>query len=231
MAVDGQPAEPFVAREGRVTLGPGSRVDLFLDATLAPGDVAPLVVGNADAEVALARLVYEKGSPARQAPRPQPKALPANPLPQRMDFRTALRVDVPLDGGAMATMAAGPRGRPIRPQPAEGFSGAPVWALAGKASDGHHGPPLFSVERGRVVVLALANRTAFAHAMHPHGHHFRLLDNLDDGWKPFWLDTVVVPPGATWRIAFVADNPGKWMLHCHMVEHQETGMAAWFEVT
>jgi FtsP/CotA-like multicopper oxidase with cupredoxin domain len=35
----------------------------------------------------------------------------------------------------------------------------------------------------------------------------------------------------TKRIVFVADNPGKWMLHCHMIEHQETGMAAWFEVT
>ena len=81
------------------------------------------------------------------------------------------------------------------------------------------------------VMLAFANNTAFPHAMHLHGHHFRLLDNLDDGWKPFWLDTVVVAPKDKARIAFVADNPGKWMIHCHMLEHQETGMAAWFEVT
>jgi FtsP/CotA-like multicopper oxidase with cupredoxin domain len=67
--------------------------------------------------------------------------------------------------------------------------------------------------------------------MHLHGHHFRLLDRLDDGWKPYWLDTAVVPKMETWRIAFVADNPGKWMLHCHMLEHQDTGMGAWFEVT
>jgi FtsP/CotA-like multicopper oxidase with cupredoxin domain len=33
------------------------------------------------------------------------------------------------------------------------------------------------------------------------------------------------------RIAFVADNPGNWMLHCHIIEHQETGMMAWFQVT
>ena len=33
------------------------------------------------------------------------------------------------------------------------------------------------------------------------------------------------------RIAFVADNPGKWMIHCHMIEHMAAGMAAWFEVT
>jgi FtsP/CotA-like multicopper oxidase with cupredoxin domain len=87
------------------------------------------------------------------------------------------------------------------------------------------------VKRGRAVMLAFANRSAFPHAMHVHGHHFRLLDNLDDGWKPFWLDTVVVLPDQTARIAFVADNPGKWMLHCHRLEHADTGMATWFEVT
>ncbi|MBN8957590.1 MAG: multicopper oxidase domain-containing protein, partial [Rhizobiales bacterium] len=55
-------------------------------------------------------------------------------------------------------------------------------------------------------------------------------DSLDDGWKPFWLDTVLVAPEQTVRIAFVAENPGKWMLHCHRLEHSEFGMAAWFEV-
>ncbi len=32
-------------------------------------------------------------------------------------------------------------------------------------------------------------------------------------------------------IAFVADNPGKWMIHCHMLDHQAAGMMTWFEVT
>jgi FtsP/CotA-like multicopper oxidase with cupredoxin domain len=105
------------------------------------------------------------------------------------------------------------------------------WTLAGRASTGHDGKPLFTVKRRRTVMLGLVNKTAFAHSMHLHGHHFRLLDRLDDGWKPYWLDTAVVPRMETWRIAFVADNPGKWMLHCHMLEHQDTGMGAWFEVT
>jgi FtsP/CotA-like multicopper oxidase with cupredoxin domain len=131
--------------------------------------------------------------------------LPANPLPQKMNFAGALKMDVPLEGSAA------------------------MWSLAGHASDGHSGKPLFSVKRGRTVMLAFANRTTFAHAMHVHGHHFRLLDRLDDGWKPFWLDTVLVPPQQTWRIAFVADNPGKWMIDCHILDHQES-MAAWFEV-
>jgi FtsP/CotA-like multicopper oxidase with cupredoxin domain len=109
--------------------------------------------------------------------------------------------------------------------------GGQVWAVAGRASDGHSGSPLFSVERGRTVMLDFPNATAFPHAMHVHGHHFRHLNARDDGWKPWWLDTVLVMPQRSERIAFVADNPGKWMLHCHMIEHQESGMATWFEVT
>ncbi|MGB6752908.1 MAG: multicopper oxidase domain-containing protein [Xanthobacteraceae bacterium] len=48
--------------------------------------------------------------------------------------------------------------------------------------------------------------------IHLHGHSFRLLDALDDGWKPFWLDTMPVAPGGKARIALVADNPGKWLI-------------------
>lgn len=230
MAIDGQPAEPFLAAGAQVALGPGNRVDLFVDATLTPGSLAPLMVEHFGDEIAVARLVYA-GAAGRPAPRPDPKPLPANPLPERMDFRNALRVEVPLDGGAMSALIMGSM-RGGQEIPGHGLdSRARIWTLAGKASSGHDGPPLLSVARGRTVMLNFDNRTAFAHAMHVHGHHFRLLDRLDDGWKPFWLDTVVVEPRQNARIAFVADNPGKWMIHCHMLEHQETGMAAWFEVT
>ena len=41
---------------------------------------------------------------------------------------------------------------------------------------------------------------------HLHGHHFRLLDRLDDGWKPFWLDTLAINSGQTQRIAFAAEH-------------------------
>jgi FtsP/CotA-like multicopper oxidase with cupredoxin domain len=170
---------------------------------------------------------------------PSPRALPDNPLPAP-DLAGALKVDAPLEGGMMSPLMArimrGPEipGHGIDPR-------ARVWTVAGFASSGHDGPPLFSVPRGRTVELTMNNQTAFPHAMHLHGHHFRVLTNgtsrppeegrSRDPFAPFWLDTAVVMPRETWRIAFVADNPGKWMLHCHMLEHQETGMAAWFEVT
>lgn len=58
----------------------------------------------------------------------------------------------------------------------------------------------------------------------------RILHPFDDEWQPYWVDTVTVGDGETVHTVFLADNPGKWMIHCHMIEHQESGMATWFEV-
>jgi FtsP/CotA-like multicopper oxidase with cupredoxin domain len=89
--------------------------------------------------------------------------------------------------------------------------------------------PLFSVARNRTVMLALANRTDIPRVLHIHGHHVRLLDALDDGWKPFWLDTIPCMPQQITRVAFVADNPGKWLLHARAIG-ADTQSVAWFEV-
>ena len=58
----------------------------------------------------------------------------------------------------------------------------------------------------------------------------RLLDRLDDGWKPFWLDTIMVAAKQTARVAFLADNPGRWLIDCRALGADE-GTATWFEVT
>jgi FtsP/CotA-like multicopper oxidase with cupredoxin domain len=195
MALDGEPAEPFASRDGRIVLAPGNRADVFVDAALAPGSIAPITFAQERGEPAVVRLVYGEMT-ARRTPLSDPAPLAANPLPVRMDFARALRVALPLDGGNAT-------------------------ALAGK--------PLFSAERGRTVVMALDNRDAGAHVVHLHGHHFRLLDRLDDGWKPYWLDTVAVERRQTARIAFLADNPGRWLIEQQAVDGPAAGLN-WFEV-
>ena len=72
--------------------------------------------------------------------------------------------------------------------------------------------PAFRAKPGRTVVLALTNRANIATVFHLHGHHFRLLDRLDDGWKPFWLDTLAIEPGATQHVAFAAEHAGRWLI-------------------
>jgi FtsP/CotA-like multicopper oxidase with cupredoxin domain len=200
MAIDGQPAQPYYARDSRILLGPGNRMDLFVDAGLEPGASSSIVL-EGERETALARLVYEAGSPARPAPLPEAMPLPPNPLPERMDFQRSFKLDIQIDGKSVDLQAMA------------------------KAR------PLFPVKRGRTVMLGLVNRTASAQVLHLHGHHFRLLDSLDDGWKPFWLDTLPIPASQTARIAFVADNPGKWLIRSHRIEEQDVSMAGWFEVT
>lgn len=233
MAVDGQPCPPEVAPNGVLRLGPGTRIDLFLDATLEPGATAPILVDDLRGGwLEAGRLVYDKGAPVRPAPLPEPQPLKSNPLPAKLDLANAFTLDVPLDGGGMAMMMRGMGG--MGPGNFQG-QGVPqqerVWALAGVAATGHDGPPMFKVPRGRTVVLNYINRTAFSHAMHIHGHHFRQFARGGEDFKPYWLDTIIVDVERSERTAFVADNPGKWMMHCHMIEHMATGMAAWFEVT
>ena len=46
-----------------------------------------------------------------------------------------------------------------------------------------------------------------------------------------WQDTILIPPRERAQIAFVADNPGDWMFHCHILEHQESGMMGVIRVT
>ena len=197
MAIDGQPAEPFLARDSRVGLGPGARVDLFTDMMGGgAGTIAPIVTGMRDEHV-IARLVCESGDGGSRARGAAPSPLPPNPLPARIDLKNALKVEIELANG-----------KPLDPA----------------------GPPLFAVKRGRSVTLGIRNSSGRPQVVHLHGHHFRLLDRLDDGWKPYWMDTLVVG-GQTERIAFVADNPGKWLIDCRMLEREDVETAVWFAVT
>jgi FtsP/CotA-like multicopper oxidase with cupredoxin domain len=81
------------------------------------------------------------------------------------------------------------------------------------------------VHEGDIVAVTIINRGTETHPMHIHGHHVLVLSRngvtLDEA---LWLDTVDVQPGETWQVAFVADNPGLWMDHCHNLEHAANGM-------
>jgi FtsP/CotA-like multicopper oxidase with cupredoxin domain len=80
------------------------------------------------------------------------------------------------------------------------------------------------------VVLAIANRGQTASVLHLHGHHFRLLDRLDDGWKPYWLDTLAVEPGQTQRIAFAAELAGRWLLETMATDWSAPRLVRWYSV-
>ena len=154
------------------------------------GRHSSILVERKTGDVPIVSIVCDQG--AAKALRQDPKPLPANPLPERMDFAGALRFD---------------------------------WAT-GRISRTRPSSPLFTVKRGRTVMLGLSNPTSENSHIHLHGHSFRLLDALDDGWKPFWLDTMPIEPRGKSRIAFVADNPGNWAIEGLALDQE-----LWFEVT
>ena len=80
------------------------------------------------------------------------------------------------------------------------------------------------------MVLALRNTTTSAQVFRLYGHHVRLLDKLDDGWKPFWLDTLALQPGETQRVAFVAEFAGKWLIEAVAPIWQAPRLVRWFAV-
>lgn len=85
---------------------------------------------------------------------------------------------------------------------------------------------MIMVKEGQLIKLHFDNHTNLYHPMHLHGHVFTVLaeNGLPLTGSPIHQDTVLVPPHATYDVAFVANNPGIWMLHCHNFLHANWGM-------
>ena len=222
-AVDGQPTDTFEPLKATLPLAPGTRYDLLVDlpAQAGPAGAITALIGQG---LPLATLTAT-GEPVAQAGRAAIGSLPENKrLPAEIRLQSALRRDLVLTGGVRPDKTKPGAETPYQGDPAK------VWQVNG-ASGAAGAAPLFSVKRGGVVVLAIRNDTGFIQSLHLHGHVFRLLHQLDDGWEPYWLDTVQIPEGRSAQIAFVADNPGRWLLSATVLERFDTGLWTSFEVT
>ena len=96
--------------------------------------------------------------------------------------------------------------------------------------NGHLYPdvPMFMVNTGDVVRMTIANSSGEVHPMHLHGHHAVVLsrNGVAATGSPWWIDSLDVNNGETYVIAFVADNPGIWVDHCHNLKHAADGLLA-----
>ena len=85
---------------------------------------------------------------------------------------------------------------------------------------------------GELQVWEVSNTSLMDHPFHLHGFFFQVLEV--NGKAPAyraWKDTVNLAPRSKVKIAWMPDNrPGKWMYHCHILEHHEAGMMAHFEI-
>ncbi|MCF6445190.1 multicopper oxidase family protein [Nereida sp. MMG025] len=88
--------------------------------------------------------------------------------------------------------------------------------------------PFGSFQRGETVRITMVNDTSFPHGIHLHGHHFFEVDG--SGALGDIRDTTLVNAGESRDIICVFDNPGRWLLHCHMLSHAVGGMRTWVTV-
>lgn len=93
----------------------------------------------------------------------------------------------------------------------------------------------WTFKRGDMVKIRLFNDPTSMHPMqHPihfHGQRFFVLStNGVKNPRPVWQDTALIAKGDTVDILLEASNPGKWMTHCHILEHAESGMMLVFDV-
>jgi FtsP/CotA-like multicopper oxidase with cupredoxin domain len=220
VALDGQPVDPQEPPGGRVVLGPAMRADVIIDMTAEPGATTAVIdYFYRDRAYRLVDFAYSDEPRLRDHPPDVPSRMRANTMPEP-DLDNAERHVATLEGGMMSGrgMMMGMGGH--------GMNGM-CWSINGISAIGHDMRPMLSLARGRSYILSIRNDTAWHHPVHLHGHSFRVIAR---NGKPTpyreWLDTVLVSPREQADIAFVADNPGDWMFHCHILDHQDGGMMA-----
>jgi FtsP/CotA-like multicopper oxidase with cupredoxin domain len=232
--LDGAPLAAAEPLSLPLLLGPGMRADVLLDIDANAGARLPIVdvFGRGERELAALRAT---GGERVRAARPAPRVAAPNPLPEP-DLRAAHRATLVI-GGGMMSMEGWPRESFLERSArwmhrlAGARSATPSWTVNGAAHVTHAHAPEFTVARGATVVLRFENRTAWWHPMHLHGHSFReLRRNGEEVPQRPWRDTALVPPRQTLDIGFVADNPGDWLIHCHVLEHHAGGLGTTFRV-
>jgi FtsP/CotA-like multicopper oxidase with cupredoxin domain len=205
IAVDGDPVVPV--RDQRFPLAMAQRLDLRL--ALPAGEGAYRILALREGAIERTGIVLAtKNAQILKAQLEQ--RVPSPPL--GVAFEERLRASRPLAKRKTdRVLKADLTGDMMRFQ----------WGINGKRY-GEDTP--LGARAGERVELMMRNRTMMAHPMHLHGHHFQVVAINDRRVAGALRDTVLVPAMGSIAVAFDADNPGKWALHCHNEYHMMAGM-------
>ncbi|MCP8895662.1 multicopper oxidase family protein [Shinella daejeonensis] len=219
IARDGNPVEARFALDG-LTIGPGQRLDLALRMPDGEGSVAELRDRRGTRPAVLATFRSVGRSLKREIGDLPPLA--ANPLPDP-DLSSATEIPFILSASA-------------EERPKDGICGSlgyNFWAInkVPWADDtGDPTAPLAEMKAGRTYVFNVENPTPQLHPLHLHGLVFRPMNSNKQAIRPHVTDTYLILPDEKVQLALVADNPGDWVFHCHIIEHQKTGMTSYIRV-
>lgn len=220
IALDSNPL-PAPGAAGNVILSPGQRADIALKMPDQEGGEVQLVRKKAGKTKVLARFVAVGASRRRSLGELAP--LPPNPVPVP-DLATAEVLEF--------VFGWSPGGDAPRASIC-GSLGFTFWSINRTAWQGDvPGPfdPLATLKLGKSYILRLRNETPNAHPIHLHGVSFQLLRSNKRALPPLVTDTALLLEEETMDVALVADNPGDWAFHCHVIEHQKTGLAGFLQI-
>jgi FtsP/CotA-like multicopper oxidase with cupredoxin domain len=223
LAVDGTDVHRPTPVSGRsVTLTAGARADIEVKVPMDPEPVEGRASTGSAGNTAAIRVQMSKSTAVVIGPKGTDVPVPTQPN-EELDL---------LAYGAPASLgfdAAQPTRRfdyliDRRPGFVKGRPGM-WWSI-----NGHLYPnvPMFVVREGDVVLMHIENHSGEVHPMHLHGHHVVVLarNGVAATGSPWWVDSLNVMASENYDIAFVADNPGLWMDHCHNLKHAAQGMVA-----
>ncbi|MEM6480461.1 MAG: multicopper oxidase family protein [Pseudomonadota bacterium] len=225
IALDGHPLAQPVAmpqtEDNALFIGPGQRADIALRMPNSEGQSVALMT-DAPGEARLLATLRASGKDQKRD-MAELKPLPANPVSQP-----------DLDNARFEEFVFG--WTPEGDLPNNGLCGTlgyTFWSInrtpwPGDAVEGVG--PLATFRMGESVVLRLRNESPNDHPIHLHGLAFQALRSNKRQVLPNWTDTYLLDRDEIVDVAFVADNPGDWAFHCHVIEHQKTGLAGYIRV-
>jgi spore coat protein A len=209
---------PRPLERSSVLLGPGERAELIVDFASARGERVELV-----------------SVPRRGAPRALGSSSYVGRLMQfRVGTRAAAdRTSIPASLRPLpAWVHDAPRTPSHKWRLSVGVGFRPSWLINGRTFD-----PAYvdaSVRVGETVTWELQNRTAVAHLVHLHHTDWYMLSRngrRPPAWERCLKETFFLDPGDRVVVAGkLSDFPGKYLVHCHMLDHEDHGMMSQFAV-
>lgn len=224
IAMDGHPLNvpmPWPSAEKPLLLSPGQRVDLALKMPTAEGQRIDVMAQASGGALALVKLRAIGADQRRSLD--ELAELPPNPLSEP-----------DLDQAKTGEFVFG--WSPEGDAPNNGFCGSlgsNFWSINRRPWPGdavEDVGPLGRMKLGDSYILRLRNESPNDHPVHLHGMTFKPIRSNKREVLPNWSDTALLLRDETIDIALVADNPGDWAFHCHVIEHQKTGLAGYFRV-
>ncbi|MBV8798074.1 MAG: multicopper oxidase domain-containing protein, partial [Hyphomicrobiales bacterium] len=206
IAVDGFAVAPIRGRKFPAAVA--QRLDIRLE--LPPGPGAYPILAQLEGERSQTGIILVAGgAPVTRIPDAAETPSPALTL----DLERTLRAEKPL---------AARKADRVHTLNLTGEMSGYVWSINGVPWN-KDVPPL-PIAEGERVELVFVNQTPMPHPMHLHGHEFQVVEIDGERFPGAVRDTILVPPKRRVVVAFDANNPGWWAVHCHLLYHLDAGM-------